>query len=160
MASRNWRDVTMRVPAQAAGKCFVFPVTKEWAAAAWAHSRKTSSSGSEQARTRSTGLTQSPRSRMVRSVASISPSLRLKHEPAELLLHTPRRCRRSRRAASPDQGGSSEISARAGPCELSSAEIRTLVLENNPDHCSTGCWRLRRAWRAASISASISSVES
>jgi hypothetical protein len=33
-------------------------------------------------------------------------------------------------------------------------------VEDNPDHCSVGCWRLRRAFRAASISASISCVES
>ncbi len=58
-----------RLPrAQVRGKCLRLPVTREFASAAWAHSRKTSSSGSEQARTVWSGRTQKPFSRMASSV--------------------------------------------------------------------------------------------
>src|ERR1019366_1974276 len=118
-----------------------------------------SSSGSEQARTFSVGLTQNPLSRMVRSVASISPSLRLNRGAADdffilrinIPTHAKLRVRLQdghqkylrRRSLRTQQGGNQDVG-----------------VEDNPNHCSRGCWRLRRAFRAASISASISSIES
>ena len=54
----------MRFPAHHTRKCLRFPVTTYSAFAAKAHSRNTSSSGSEHALTRSDGLTQNPFSRI------------------------------------------------------------------------------------------------
>jgi hypothetical protein len=75
--STSCRAVTILVSAQIDGKCLRFPVTRKWAFAACAHSRKMSSSGSEHARILCDGLTHRACSRIARSALSISHSLRL-----------------------------------------------------------------------------------